>query len=833
MPPNKKNRSERPAVENTVGQLIPQGLSEEIQRSYLDYAMSVIVARALPDVRDGMKPVARRILFSMWQLGLRSTAKFRKSAHVIGDVLAKYHPHGDSSVYDALARLTQDFSLRYELIDGQGNWGSIDGDSPAAMRYTETRLAKIADEIMFDIEKETVLMHDNYDGTRQEPTVLPSKIPNFLINGTIGIAVGMATNVPPHNLREVCEASMHLIDNPEAAVNDLVKFIKGPDFPTGAAIYDRQEIIRAYATGKGSIVMRADADIEEVASGHRIIVHEIPYLVNKATLITKIADAVREKRLEGIRDIRDESDKDGIRMVIELKKDAYPRKVLNRLFAITDLQKTFHVNMLALVDHGRQPKVLTLKEVLVEHIAHRKEIVVARTTFDLKKAKNRAHILEGLSTALDHINEVIATIRKSETKEEAHKNLRAKFKLSDAQATAILEMRLQTLAGLERQKVEDELKEKRKLIKELQGILDDEKKVMGIIKDEYAAVSAAYGDERRTKVFAQGVGDFSQEDLVPDEPSIVTITRGGYIKRLATSTYQVQGRGGRGVRGMTTKEEDVVDHFLATTTHKQLLFFTNQGRVFATPAYEIPVTTRVAKGQALQNFLELAPNEKVSAVQAMPVQEGLAGFLMMATRNGLVKKTPWKEFKNIRRSGLKAITIKENDHLEWVAVSSGDDEVLLVTRAGQAVRFSENNVRPMGRVAAGVRGIRLKKNDEVVAMHVVSAKQAEGQQVLVITEAGYGKRTPLTEYRQQQRGGSGIKTGKVTAKTGPIVGAVVLPTKTIDDIDLFIISEKGQVIRIEASSLSELGRATQGVRVMRPSDASGTVSTFTTWQGTA
>ncbi|MEX2055196.1 MAG: DNA gyrase subunit A, partial [Candidatus Andersenbacteria bacterium] len=807
--------------------LIEQGLTAQIEKSYLDYAMSVIVSRALPDVRDGMKPVARRILYSMWRLGLRSTAKTRKSAHVVGDVLGKYHPHGDIAVYDALARLTQDFSLRYPLIEGQGNWGSIDGDPPAAQRYTEAKLAKIADELLFDIDKETVAMRDNYDGTHQEPSVLPGRLPQFLVNGTIGIAVGMATNVPPHNLSEVCDAASYLIDNPEAAIEDLMQFVKGPDFPTGASIYDRREIRQVYATGKGSIVMRAVTSIDEDKKGNQsIIVTEIPYLVNKSALITRIADGVKEKRLEGIRDLRDESDKDGIRIVIELKKDAYPKKVLNRLFAITDLQKTFHVNMLALVDHGLQPKVLTLKEALEEHIAHRKEVIVRRTEYDLKKARERAHILEGLKKALDHINEVIETIKKSKTREIAHVNLQKQFKLSEAQATAILEMRLQTLAGLERKKIEDELEEKRALIKELEGILNNPKKVLAIIKADYAALKQTFGDERRTRVYVQGISEFSQEDLVPDDPTIVTITRSGYIKRMATSAYHVQGRGGKGVRGMTTKEEDIVDMFLATTTHKELLFFTNLGRVFATRTYEIPLTMRTAKGQALQNFLELAPNEKVTALLALPASDEEGEYLIMATRDGLIKKTERGAFTNIRRSGLKAINLKESDQLEWVTVSSGKDEVVLVSHLGQAIRFPESDVRPMGRTAAGVRGMRLKKSDMVVAMHVIP-QAAEGLQLLVITEEGLGKRTPLKDYRLQGRGGSGIKTVNITAKTGNIVNAALIKETVLKDTDILIISQKGQVIRIAADSVGERSRSTQGVRVMRPSPESGKVATFT------
>ncbi len=817
-------------IPNNIGKLIDQSLSEEIQKSYLDYAMSVIVSRALPDVRDGMKPVARRILYSMWRQGLRSTAKFRKSANVVGDVMAKYHPHGDASIYDALARLVQEFSLRYPLIDGQGNWGNIDGDSPAAMRYTEARLMKISDEMLTDIAKDTVNFGDNYDGSKREPLVLPSAFPQFLVNGTIGIAVGMATNVPPHNMKEICLAASHLIDNPDATVQDLMKFVHGPDFPTGGAIYNKQDILQAYATGRGGIVTRAIADIEEVKGGaFRIIVREIPYLVNKSQLIIRIADNVKADRIQGVRDLRDESDKDGIRIVVELKRDAYPKKVLNQLFDTTDLQKTFHVNMLALVEGGKQPKVLTLKEALLEHIAHRKEVITRRTQFDLDRARERAHILEGLQTALDHIEEVIAIIKKSKTREIAHASLCKSFKLSDAQATAILEMRLSNLAGLERQKIDDELKEKRMLIKEYEGILKDPKKVAAIIHNDYESIIKQYGDERRTRVVAGPIGEFSQEDLVADDPTIITITRGGYIKRLATSTYQVQHRGGRGVKGMTTKEEDVVDLFLATTTHKQLLFFTNQGRVFSTNAYEIPVTGRGARGQAIQNFLELASNEKVTAVQDIPDAQSAGEYLVMATRGGVIKKTSRNEFLNIRKSGLRAIEIHEGDTLEWVGVSSGSDRIIIATAKGQAILFEEKNIRAMGRTAAGVRGIKLKSNDEVVAMYVVRSGQ-EGEQVMVITEQGFGKRTALSEYRIQGRGGYGIRTASITAKTGAIVRAIVLPESKITDADILVVSDKGQVIRIPASSLSLQGRATQGVRVMRPSEKSGKVSTFTVWE---
>ena len=826
----KNSASPKDSGHSNIGRIVQQELTSEIEQSYLDYAMSVIVTRALPDVRDGLKPVARRILFSMWQQGLRSTAKFRKSANVVGDVLGKYHPHGDSAVYDALARITQEFSLRYPLISGQGNWGSIDGDAPAAMRYTEAKLHKLADEMMIDLDKETVAFTDNYDGTRHEPIVLPSRIPQFLANGTLGIAVGMATSVPPHNLAEICDASIYLIKHKNATVEDLMAHIKGPDFPTGAAIYDRKEIMQAYVTGRGRIVTRALADIEETKNNtYRIIVREIPYLVNKANLIIKIAEAVKSGRIEGIKDLRDESDRDGIRIVIELKKDAFPKKVLNRLFVISDLQKTFHVNMLALVEAGRQPKVLTLKQALEAHIEHRRDVTVRRTKYELKQARERAHILEGLSKALKHINDIIATIKKSQTKETAHVNLKKNFKLSSRQATAILEMRLQTLAGLERKKVEDELKEKRQLIEKLTSILKDPKKIIDIVKRDYEEVKAAYGDERRTRVFARPVGEFAQEDLVPDDPTVITITRTGYIKRLATDTYRVQQRGGKGVRGMTTKQEDIVDIFLATTTHKELLFFTNHGRVFSMRAYEIAATGRGAKGQALPNFLELAAGERVTALQALPAKDDSRPYLIMATKNGLIKKSPCEAFSNIRRSGLKAISLKNKDTLEWVSATSNHDDVVLVTRLGQAIRFAGKDVRPMGRTAAGVRSIRLKKDDEVVAMHIVPSDDIKHYEVLVITDNGYGKRTPLKQYRIQRRGGSGIKTINLTGKNGVIINAALVNQQRAEDTDVLIISEKGQVIRIAVADISRQSRATQGVRLMTSSEAGGKVATFTTW----
>ncbi|MCI0479440.1 DNA gyrase subunit A, partial [Candidatus Uhrbacteria bacterium] len=763
-----------------AGKLEPRPIVDEMRKAYLDYAMSVIIARALPDVRDGMKPVHRRVLFAMWQAGLRSTAKFKKCAAVVGDVLGKYHPHGDSAVYDSLVRMAQDFSLRYPLIRGQGNFGSMDGDSAAAMRYTECKLASLADEMLSDIEKGTVDFAPNYDGSHKEPTVLPAKLPNLLLNGTLGIAVGMATNIPPHNLTELCDGIAALIENPDITVEELMEHVTGPDFPTGGIIYNAKDILQVYATGKGGIVMRAKTDIVEERSGaFRIVVTEIPYSINKASLVEQIATLVQEKRIEGIRDLRDESNKDGVRVVIELKKDAYPKKVLNQLFKMTQLQDTFHVNMLALVD-GIQPRVLTLKNMLEEYVKHRKEIVRRRTEYDLAKAKERAHILEGLRIALVKIDEVIATIKKSKDKDEAKTNLIRKFRLSEIQATAILEMRLQQLANLERLKIEQEYQEKMELIKELESILKSAKKMLDIIKKEVLGMKETYGDERRTQVVKTPLGDFSVEDLIPEESTVVMITADGYIKRLPPDTFRQQHRGGKGVAGLTTKEEDQVEHLFSTSTHADLLFFTTRGRVFLLKAHEVPQGSRTAKGQAIVNFLQLAPGEKVSAI--LPIGQALSGkkkadpsmkYLLMVTGQGTIKKTALEDFRNVRRSGLIAISLHEGDDLQWVRFTAGKDEISLVTRGGQSIRFSETDVRPMGRTAAGVRGIKLKKNDVVVGMDVISAADAKGAdfQLFTIAENGLGKRTPLDEYKVQRRGGSGIRTMKVTPKTGGVVGA--------------------------------------------------------------
>lgn len=809
----------------TDGKIEPINLVDEMKTSYLDYAMSVIVSRALPDVRDGFKPVHRRILYAMWGIGLKHSSKFKKSAHVVGEVMAKYHPHGDSAIYDSLVRMAQDFNMRKMLVHGQGNFGSMDGDGAAAMRYTEVKLQALAEEMLYDIEKNTVDFTPTYDGSHKEPRVLPSKLPNLLLNGSMGIAVGMATNIPPHNLGELCDGITHLIENPTASIEDLVQFIKGPDFPTGGIIYSKNDILAAYATGRGGIVMRAKTDIQELAGDKfNIIVSEVPYQVNKATLIEKIATLVQEKKLDGIRDLRDESNKDGVRIVIELKKDSYPKKVLNQLFKMTELQTTFHVNMLALVD-GIQPRVLNLKTVLEEYIKHREVVIRRRTEFDLAKALDRAHILEGLKKALDKIDLIIATIRKSKDKEEAKINLMKKFDFTDRQTVAILEMRLQQLANLEKQKIEDELAEKKKMIAEFESILKSQKKILGIVKSEVAELRERFADDRRTKIIAHGVKEFSIEDLVPNEPTLIITTADGYIKRLPPDTFKQQIRGGKGVIGLTTKEEDVVDQIITTNTHDNILFFTTRGRVFQLRAYDIPQGSRTAKGQALVNFLQLAPNEKMSTILSMDDMTKYE-YLVMLTNKGTIKKTKLDDFKNVRRSGLIALKLKEDDMLEWVRPSSGNNDIIIVTSGGQAIRFQEKEVRAMGRTASGVRAIKLRSNDLVVGMDVVSSDLVKKKvlELLVVSENGLGKRTMLTEYKVQGRGGSGIKTMDVTAKTGHIITARVI--NNTENQDLMIISVKGQVIRTPIKSISTLGRATQGVRIMRFKQEKDTVASL-------
>jgi DNA gyrase subunit A len=796
---------------------------QEMETSYLDYAMSVIVARALPDVRDGLKPVHRRILYAMWQMGLRPSARYKKSAAVVGEVLGKYHPHGDTAVYDSMVRMAQDFALRYPLVHGQGNFGSMDGDRAAAMRYTEAKLYNISEELLIDIEKETIKWTPNYDNSHKEPVVLPAKLPNLLLNGAMGIAVGMATNIPPHNLQEITSAILHLIKNPDASVDDLMTHVTGPDFPTGGIIYDIKEIKAAYATGKGRVVMRGEAEITEIKNNQfQIVITSIPYQVNKATMIERMAELVRDKKLEGIKDLRDESNKEGVRVVIDLKKDAYPKKILNNLYKHTQLQDSFHVNMLALVD-GIQPRVLTLKIALEEYLKYRKDVIRRRTQFDLDKAKDREHILMGLKIALDKIDAVIKTIKASKDKEVAKTNLMKKFKLSERQAIAILEMRLQNLANLERLKIDTELKEKRALIKALESILSSPKKIMEVINQEVKELGEKFGDQRRTKVIKSAVGEMSSEDLIPNEPAVVTITHDGYIKRMSPDTFKAQSRGGKGVMGMTTKEEDDVEHFFSTNTHTDLMFFTTRGRVFQLKTYEIPPASRTAKGQNIVNFLQLGPEEKVSSV--LPGEDFSSyKYFVMVTKRGLMKKIDIEKIAKVRRSGLIALKLKEDDTLEWVKMSSGTDDVVLVTKQGQAIRFKEKMLRSMGRNAAGVKGIRLKSADEIIGLDIVTGgKASPSEQLLTVMANGFGKKTKLSEYKVQGRGGSGVKTAHITTKTGPISAAMVVDGKREKE-DLIIISSKGQVIRLPIGSVNTSGRATQGVRLMRFKDSKDEVA---------
>ncbi len=809
-------------INTEIGYIKPREITKEMKESYIDYAMSVIVSRALPDVRDGLKPVHRRILYAMYEDGLRHDAKFRKSATVVGSTLGRYHPHGDQAVYDALARMAQGFSLRYPLITGQGNFGSIDGDPPAAQRYTECRLSKIGEEMLKAIEKNTVDFIDNYDETKKEPAVLPSPIPQLLLNGSLGIAVGMATNIPPHNLSEVCDACIHLIDHPKVNTEDLFKWIRGPDFPTGGQIFDQKEIIQTYSQGKGPIVVRGKAEIVEDKKGKlSILITEIPYQVQKSSLAEQFANLVQEKRIDGIKDIRDESDKEGMRIVIDLQREAYPKKILNRLYKFTDLQKTFHLNMLALTE-GIQPRVLNLSEILNYFILHRKEVVYRKIKHDLEKAKEKVHILEGLHKCLANIDEVIKTIKNSENREMAQKNLIKRFKLTQIQANAILETKLSALAKLERKKIEDELKETKAEIKTLSAILKSPKEIKEVIKKELSSLKENFGDERKTKVYIQKVGEIAEEDLIPQEETIITLTQGGYIKRINPKTYKIQKRGGKGILGMKTLQEDIVEHFLSAKTHDDLLFFTNFGKVFKTPVYEIPEGTRVARGRGLLNFLEISPQEKVLFLIPFGKEDQDLGinFMAMVTESGIIKKTAISEFENVRKSGLIAISLKKDDLLRKVSKSTGQDEVILVTKKGQSIRFKEKEIREMGRSAAGVKGIRLKRGDKVVGMDIIQQETGNNKQeagkrkehLLVVTENGFGKRTDLEEYRLQGRGGSGIKTANITAKTGNLVASGVLGG---DEEDLIVISQKGQVIRTKINSIPKLNRATQGVRIMR------------------
>jgi len=821
----KKNPQNKIKQQKEIGYVKLREITEEMRESYIDYAMSVIVARALPDVRDGLKPVHRRILYTMLEEGLRHDAKLRKSATVVGSTLGRYHPHGDQAVYDSAIRMAQDFSLRYPLIQGQGNLGSIDNSSEyAAMRYTEMKLSRIGQEMLKDIEKGVVDFTDNYDGTRKEPIVLPSPVPQLILNGSLGIAVGMATNIPPHNLSEVTDALIYLLDHPKAVTEDLFKFIKGPDFPTGGQIFDQKGIITAYSQGKGPIVTRGKVEIvEEENKKNQIVISEIPFQVQKSTLVEQFANLVSEKKMEGVKDIRDESDKDGLRIVMDLARDAYPQKVLNQLYKFTDLQKTFYLNMIALVD-GIQPRVLNLADLLNYFLDHRKVVVLRRTKFDLEKAKERVHILEGLNKCLNKIDAVIKTIKNSENREAAERNLMKRFKLSKIQANAILETKLSALAKLERHKIEQELKELKLKIKELEAIVKSPAKVKDVVKKELKEVKDNFGDERKTKVFVQKIGEFSVEDLIPQEETIITLTSGGYIKRINPSIYKIQKRGGKGILGMKTMGDDIVEHFLSANTHDNLLFFTDSGKVFQTKVYEIPEGTRATRGRGLLNFLEISTQEKVLSLIPYGKEDVGIKYLIMVTKDGIIKKTSLEDFNNVRRSGLIAITLKKNDLLRKVCKSTGEDEVILITKKGQSVRFKEKQIRPMGRTAAGVRGIRIKGNDEVIGVDVIryiskqniSTKKQdpdkkEKNYLLVVSENGYGKRTDLKEYRLQGRGGTGIKTAKITPKTGDLVASKALTQEE----DLIVISQRGQVIRTNIASIPKLSRSTQGVKIMK------------------
>lgn len=787
-----------------------------MEDSYLRYSMSVIVERALPDVRDGLKPVHRRILYSMDKNGWRSGSKFVKSARVVGDVIGKYHPHGDTSIYDSMVRLAQPWSMRHMLVKGQGNFGSMDGDPPAAYRYTEAKMAKIAEELLGDISKDTVDFRDNFDGSEQEPSVLPAKLPNLLLNGQLGIAVGMATNIPPHNLAEIIDATVHQIDNPEATPDELLDFVKGPDFPTGGIIYGKESLRTAYATGRGGVVVRGVAEVSENTKGkNQIIISEIPFGLNKATLIEKIADLHKDKKIAGLADLRDESSRGEVKIVIDLKRDAFPKKLLNQLYKLTPLQGSFNFNMMALID-GIQPRVLGLQDIIKEHIKHRQVVVRRRTEYELRKAEARAHILEGYKIALDNIDEVIKIIRASKNAEEAATNLMKGFKLSEIQAKSILALPLRTLTGLERQKIEDELAELMKLIAELKAILADENKVLTIIKEELVELKERFGEDRRTKIVSNELGKFSDEELIPDEQVVVTLTSANYIKRSPEVEYKKQGRGGKGRRGMATREEDIIDHVVVTSTHDFLLFFTNKGRVFRLKAYEIPATGLNAKGVAIVNLLQLQPEEKVSSVIRVG-REQQEGYLFMCTVRGVVKKTAFEQYKNVRNSGLIAINLDDGDELKWIRQSGGDNEIIISTAQGQAMRFHEKGVRAMGRVSRGVRGIRLRPNDFVIGMDIVRIDSS----IFVISELGYGKRTKVAQFTAHTRGGVGIRSAVVNSKTGKLIGVATL---TEECNEVIIISSQGQTIRLGLKNIPELGRATQGVRIMRINDGDKVVS---------
>lgn len=801
-------------LEDRDGKIIERDIEDEMKTAYIDYAMSVIVSRALPDVRDGLKPVHRRILYTMYEDGLTSDKPYRKSATTVGDVLGRYHPHGDSSVYDAMVRMAQTFSLRYPLIDGHGNFGSIDGDGAAAYRYTEARMSKIAEIMLTDIEKNTVDFMPNYDDRLQEPTVLPAKIPALLVNGSSGIAVGMATNIPPHNLTEVINGIIKIIDDDNVTDDELIQIIKGPDFPTGGLILGLEGIKEAYKTGRGKIIMRAEAEIEEMSGNRqRIIVSSLPYQVNKARLIENIARLAREKRIEGISEMRDESDrKEKVRIVMELKRDANPQVVLNQLYKNTQMQDTFGVIMLALVDG--EPKVLTLRQCLDCYIEHRKTVILRRTQFDLDKALARAHILEGLRIAIDNIDEVIAIIRSSY--DDAKERLIERFGLTDIQAQAILDMRLKTLSGLQREKIEEEYKQLMELIEHLRAILNSEKLVFDIIKEELIEIRDKFGDDRKTKIVA-AEGEIDIDDLIKEEQTVIALTHFGYIKRMPIDTYRSQKRGGKGITGIATREEDFVKQIFTASTHDTILFFTNKGKLYKLRGYEVPEAGRTARGTAIVNLLSLDAGEKVSAV--IPIQNFAEGkYLLMATKNGLIKKTALAEYNSARKTGLQGITLKEDDELIAVRLTDGEDNVVLVTRNGMCITFDEKDVRPIGRVSQGVIGIRIDEDDEVIGMEsIISGGKAT---LLAITENGFGKRTELDEYRVQIRGGKGVITYKVTQKTGKLVGARI----ATDDEDVMLITDKGTIIRLKVKDISVLGRSTQGVTLMRTTDGGKVVS---------
>lgn len=798
-------------LSNNAGRIETVDIEQEMRTAYLDYAMSVIVSRALPDARDGLKPVHRRILYAMYDMGNRPGTPYRKSARIVGDVLGKYHPHSDSAVYDAMARMAQDFSMRYPLVDGQGNFGSIDGDNPAAMRYTEARMASIASEMLVDIERDTVDWEDNFDGSLQEPGVLPARIPNMLLNGSNGIAVGMATNIPPHNLAELCDATIYLIDHfdnlDDITVEDLMRFVKGPDFPTGAVVLGGEELIQAYATGRGTITMRAVAEIEEMRGNrHRIVVSEIPYQVNKANLIIRIAELVKAGRLQDISDLRDESDRNGLSIVIELKRGAQPKRVLNQLYKYTALQSNFGMNVMALLDGS--PRLMPLKLALRVFIEHRQEVITRRTQYDLEKAKQRAHILEGLRIALDRVDEIIQTIRQSDSVEDARDQLTANFGLSEAQAQAILDMQLRRLAALERQKIEDEYREIIETIAYLEDLLDNPNKILGLIKEELQTIKEKYGDKRRTHIITAGFSNINEEDLVKSEEVLITITRNGYIKRVPSKTYRSQGRGGRGVTGITTREEDDVIFLFAANTHDTILYFSDRGKVYSEKAWRIPDAARTAKGIPLVNLINIDPDERITAVVAVSSFDE-AKYLTMVTRSGRIKRTDVKAFESVRPSGLIAIGLEEGDALYWVKPTLGHNDLILVTRLGRALRFKEIEVRVMGRAAMGVNAIKLRKGDEVAGM-AVTTEENEGD-LLVITAKGMGKRTPLSEYAARSRYGSGIRTlSKSMGVTGPIVGV-----RTVKgDEDITIVSSEGKMIRTQVKHIPCLSRVTRGARIM-------------------